>query len=182
MDNQTLHTLMIAALLLLITACTNDNQGNVATCSIHPNSPASTVPGTGNGNKSLRLLWKKPVFREDGSDLLPEEIEGYLIVTVPKSAEHKFYDQMSTIDPENYTEGIPAGSGLYLPAGSIPALALSNSPYAIVVSCSGKTELLIENTEPNIYYFAISTVAIGGKIGDINKYSQASSTVSINIP
>jgi hypothetical protein len=181
MENKTLHTLMMAALLFLITACTNDRPGSAAACNINPNSPASTVRGTGNGDKSLRLSWEKPAFREDGTDLLSEEIEGYLIVAVPRNDEHKFYDKMSIIDPENYEEGVPAGSGLYLPVGSIPALALSNSPYAIVVSCSGKTELLIENTKPNTYYFAISTIAIDGDAGDIEKYSLASETVSITL-
>jgi hypothetical protein len=181
MDNKTPHTLMIAALLLLITACTNDRPDSATACSIHPNSPASTVRGADNGDQSLRLSWEEPAFREDGTDLLSEEIEGYLIVAVPGNDEHKFYDQMSIIDPENYKEGVPAGSGLYLPAGSIPALALSNSPYAIVVSCSGKTELLIENTEPNTYYFTISTIATDGDVGDIDKYSVASETVSISL-
>jgi hypothetical protein len=181
MENKTLQILMIAALLVLITACTNDRPGSATACSIHPDSPASTVRGAVNGDKSLRLSWEKPAFREDGTNLLSEEIEGYLIVAVPGNDEHKFYDQMSIIDPENYKEGVPAGSGLYLPAGSIPALALSNSPYAIVVSCSGKTELLIENTEPNTYYFTISTIATDGDVGDIDKYSVASETVSISL-
>lgn len=146
-------------------------------CTIHSDSPASAPPGTGTGVKSLELSWEKPTRREDSSPLLAKDIEGYLIVMVPHNGEQKFYNHMSTIDPENYQE-VPAGHGLYLPPGSIPALAASRSPYAILVSCTGRTEFVIEKV-PASYSFAISTISKGGKIGDSKKYSQASKTASI---
>lgn len=173
-----IKTFQASALVIFIFtnfACTSDNGSNENLgCIVHPDSYNKTLPGSSYGNKSLQLSWEIPTSRENGSLLKNEDIDSYLIVSIPKDGLKDYYDQMYIIDPDNFKK-IPAGTGIYLPQDSIPKLATSLLPYAVRVKCTGATKFLSEKMKPGIYYMAIITI-------DTEKlYSTISNTISVTI-
>jgi hypothetical protein len=159
---KTLQSIAIAVLLIINTsyAIASDNG-----CQIEPGTEKffENNRHIDGGGRSLLISWDRPTKREDKTDLSADKIKGYLIVGVPASKKKEFVEYMTTIDPETFdpetAKSLLERGYLSLPEQEDRSLFPQESlGYAVFITCTGKTTLLLENMKGgDTYYFWMST-------------------------